>query len=299
MFPNFSKVIILDFHGVLVEHSKWAMADFLGKLNCLFYSGDISARFNEFLATLEPNQYAKDNISKDASSQSFPKLLVEWQKGKKSSKDVVEELKKEIKKNNKFFTSNLEKEMITGICEAMLPDNLSKIVLPVDEMVRLLEEVNLHVDEKGNKKHKLIGLTNWDKESWPIVIADKKFKRLLDCFEKDHIVVSAYIGMAKPEEEIYKHVMEKFKLNPSECIFFDDQPANVESAKKLGLDAHVHSEYPKTRKIFEEKELLPAKQKKKPTWTSKKDKSEKAAEPKLTKKDTLKTPAKELSKTIC
>lgn len=45
--------------------------------------------------------------------------------------------------------------------------------------------------------------------------------------------------MAKPDPEIYEYLFETYKLKPEECFFIDDLSANIETAKKLGMDGIV------------------------------------------------------------
>lgn len=265
-----SKTIVFDFHGVLVEHSKWAMADFLGKFNCLMYPDDLHARFNAFLETLEPHPTVCYTL--EGKTKCLPKIMVEWQKGEKTSQQALAVMQKHMNAQKDFFQSKLEKELMGLVCEAMMPENLSKVIIPVDEMVRLLEEIKRLTDEKGNKLHKIIGLTNWDKESFKLISQEKKFKRLFDCFEK--VFVSGEIGMVKPEEAIYKHVLKECKVQAKDCIFIDDQQENINAAKRIGIDTICHKDYQTTRKLLEEKDVLEPKTKKiKKTWYSKEEKA--------------------------
>jgi putative hydrolase of the HAD superfamily len=43
--------------------------------------------------------------------------------------------------------------------------------------------------------------------------------------------------MVKPEPEVFLHLLEKFGLRAPESVFIDDLPANVESARQVGLHA--------------------------------------------------------------
>lgn len=43
--------------------------------------------------------------------------------------------------------------------------------------------------------------------------------------------------MAKPEEGIYKRLIEEYSIKPEESIFIDDSMANTEAAKKLNFNA--------------------------------------------------------------
>ena len=52
------------------------------------------------------------------------------------------------------------------------------------------------------------------------------------------IVDSAWVGMRKPDPEIYKLTLERMGgLPPEACLFVDDNELNVEAARKLGMTA--------------------------------------------------------------
>ncbi len=60
------------------------------------------------------------------------------------------------------------------------------------------------------------------------------------------VVDSAFVGMRKPDPEIYELTLERVRaldglagLEPAECLFVDDVEANVDAARALGLKA-VH-----------------------------------------------------------
>ena len=51
-----------------------------------------------------------------------------------------------------------------------------------------------------------------------------------------------WIISIKPDEKIYRHILEKYKLNAEECLFIDDVEVNVEGAKKVGMKAEIFKE---------------------------------------------------------
>lgn len=56
----------------------------------------------------------------------------------------------------------------------------------------------------------------------------------------DLIVDSAWVGMRKPEPDIYELTLERLGgIDPRRCLFVDDNELNVEAARKLGMRA-VH-----------------------------------------------------------
>ncbi len=58
----------------------------------------------------------------------------------------------------------------------------------------------------------------------------------------DAVVISAEVGMRKPEQRIFRHTAELLGLAPGECVFIDDIEANVLAAQALGLTAVQHQE---------------------------------------------------------
>lgn len=53
----------------------------------------------------------------------------------------------------------------------------------------------------------------------------------------DGKIVSYQVHMIKPDERIYRHLLDSYQLKPKECLFFDDRPENVRAAKRLGIQA--------------------------------------------------------------
>jgi len=55
----------------------------------------------------------------------------------------------------------------------------------------------------------------------------------------DGIVISADVGMVKPDPEIYALAAERIGLPPAECVFVDDMESNIEAARAAGMQG-VH-----------------------------------------------------------
>src|SRR5580704_14360872 len=58
----------------------------------------------------------------------------------------------------------------------------------------------------------------------------------------DVVVISAEVGMRKPEERIFRHTAELMGLEPEECVFIDDVAANIAAAEAIGLIGVHHRE---------------------------------------------------------
>ena len=51
----------------------------------------------------------------------------------------------------------------------------------------------------------------------------------------DVLVWSFQLKMAKPDPDIYRHVLKELGTRPEETLFLDDRPVNVEAANALGF----------------------------------------------------------------
>lgn len=58
---------------------------------------------------------------------------------------------------------------------------------------------------------------------------------IADCF--DVIVISALVGMMKPDPAIYRLTLNQLQVAPQEAVFIDDMRENVEAAAALGIHA--------------------------------------------------------------
>ena len=52
------------------------------------------------------------------------------------------------------------------------------------------------------------------------------------------IIVSAEVGLAKPDPAIYHLVMQRLSVSPQQCFFIDDIRVNVAAAQEVGWTAH-------------------------------------------------------------
>lgn len=91
-------------------------------------------------------------------------------------------------------------------------------------MYQLLQEL------KANPHVRLYGLTNWSMETFPQARAKFGVLQLID-----HYVVSGDIGAVKPQPVIFNTLLGRYNLPVDQCIFIDDNPANIAGAERLGL----------------------------------------------------------------
>jgi putative hydrolase of the HAD superfamily len=56
----------------------------------------------------------------------------------------------------------------------------------------------------------------------------------------DDVVVSADVGLAKPDPAIFRLAAERLGVAPEACLMIDDQAQHIEGARAAGLRAHLH-----------------------------------------------------------
>jgi 2-haloacid dehalogenase len=51
-------------------------------------------------------------------------------------------------------------------------------------------------------------------------------------------IVSADVGLVKPDQAIFELFLTRYGLSAQDCLFIDDSAANVEGARRVGMAAH-------------------------------------------------------------
>jgi putative hydrolase of the HAD superfamily len=74
---------------------------------------------------------------------------------------------------------------------------------------------------------------SWGSEAYPRDVFDDMYNA---------VVISAEVGMRKPEERIFLHAADLLGLAPSECVFIDDMEANIRVAEATGMVGVLHTQ---------------------------------------------------------
>lgn len=83
-------------------------------------------------------------------------------------------------------------------------------------------------------RYNIFGLTNWSMETFPL--ARQKFAILQMI---NNYVVSADVHLVKPDPAIFHLALDRFGIDATATTFIDDNPANVEAAKAIGIQGIV------------------------------------------------------------
>lgn len=96
---------------------------------------------------------------------------------------------------------------------------------PLHDTVDLLREL------RDQKEHRLLALTNWSAETFPVALERYEF---LHWFEG--IVVSGTEKTRKPFADIYQLLLDRYNVTPERAVFIDDSLKNVQGAEFLGIN---------------------------------------------------------------
>lgn len=58
-------------------------------------------------------------------------------------------------------------------------------------------------------------------------------EKMIDAF--DHIIISAEVGVAKPDPQIFRIALDQAGVHPSEAVFVDDFNINIKGCEKVGI----------------------------------------------------------------
>ncbi len=102
---------------------------------------------------------------------------------------------------------------------------------------RVITDTADYLGELKQRGYKIYILSNLATESY-------EFVKKLDFFQKiDGGVFSTFENACKPEEKLYRVLLERYNLNADECVFLDDKPENIEVAEKLGINGIVFTDF--------------------------------------------------------
>jgi putative hydrolase of the HAD superfamily len=129
----------------------------------------------------------------------------------------------------------------TAVVQAQLPDDIQlegfreiyfSHLHPNEPMIELMRDLR-------GRGLRMAMLTNNVREWEPLWRAKLPVDEIFEV-----VVDSAFVGMRKPEREIYELTLERLgDLRPEECVFVDDVDVNCAVAAELGMTA-VHYQSP-------------------------------------------------------
>jgi len=221
--------VVFDLGGVLFNTNKRACMHELGLTNLIRYKlfarkdpEKLKERLYDAL-----NRSARGNeplvSACDPDGCQMPGLMCSWMTGQKQCQDIRNLICTRIEENPNWFSSSIEQRLVRRMARMMFdPARFAKTQKLVPDALPLV----LRCKQQG---HRLVVLSNWDRESFQII--RKQYRHFFDLF--DEIFISGDAGSMKPSPEIFQLVTRNAAA--SSCIFVDNQQENLDTAQKLGF----------------------------------------------------------------
>lgn len=222
------KTIIFDVGDVLFEsntakHASKLFTASLTRPSLLysFFTLDIRDDLFKVLSSVPAQTDSSTQIMYN-SNQPMPQIMVDWMLSINPCEEI---LQKSLSTLATLDYSKNQKTVLKKIIETLfIPSNFAHSVKPIRSMIKLVESLKNH-------GYKLCILSNWDKESFPLL--QRGHHKLFNKF--DQIMISGEEGSGKPNEDFYNKLLQAGQLTPNECIFIDDEPNNLPTAQELGI----------------------------------------------------------------
>lgn len=223
------KTVIFDLGGVLFSTNSNAknqliLYTLITNPTLLYYliNFDVKREYFKLLHQVPAQSTAAINHQ----SEPMPQIMVDWQTGLVTPEELKEKIIYHIQQSNHSISI---KNLCIAIADFMFtPQSLANSQIPIQEMVQLAKKLK-------HAGYQLFALSNWDEYSFEIM--KEQHPKIFELF--DGIMISGEEKIAKPSSEFYQKLIEKFKLNPSQCIFIDDEPINIKAGKELGFESII------------------------------------------------------------
>lgn len=205
------------------------------------------------ISTIGPINTLKHYYYNKSFSQAYEKMFkfgnlifkknckMAWFKGEISADELSAKIQENIDKKefDYFFKNQAERKLIKYGILLILPEHILKIT-------NLSFAALDFVIDCFDAGHELFILSNWDPIS--IELIKNKFPELFGMFKKENIIISGHIGIAKPDKEIYKLLLQD--SDPMDYYFIDDFQENIDAACALGINGILHKDWPTTTNLL-------------------------------------------------
>jgi len=107
--------------------------------------------------------------------------------------------------------------------DARYPESISGPIWATVEILRAIKQAGYPV----------YALSNWPTEKWQLIRPRFEFFNWFD-----EIVISGEVGLAKPDPQIFRLLLDRIGYAPAECLYIDDAAHNIVVAAQLGFRTH-------------------------------------------------------------
>ena len=189
--------------------------------NIVFDLGGVILNIDYHKTAQAFNSLGCENFDEIYSQKQQKGLFDEFETGQIPSQEFINEILR-------VLPLGIEPKEVVDAWNAML------LNLPQERIDRL---------ESLSQTHRIFLLSNTNQiheEAFTKIIQNENgIKSFNHLFEK--VYFSHYIGMRKPNREVFDFVLRENGLNPSETLFIDDSPQHLVGAEKAGIKTLLYN----------------------------------------------------------
>lgn len=152
---------------------------------------------------------------------------------------------------NEFDKGLVSVEEIIDIFAKEAPEYRSYIAKIFEDPTKMIDQYDYAkpwIKELKDRGYKVYILSNWSKPTYYACLDNElDFLPLVD-----GAVFSFQEHVIKPDKKIFEIICDRYKINPSEAVFLDDNEANVISSREFGLNTIHFKSYEQGRAELEE-----------------------------------------------
>jgi putative hydrolase of the HAD superfamily len=130
--------------------------------------------------------------------------------------------------------TQLEAELAYQDQFGLTKDETQKMFFHVMDHQEMIDGTVAIANRLKQSGYRVFGLTDNVRE---IVAYHKARNTFWELFEG--AVVSAEIGLMKPDPAIFRHMLDTFSIAAAETVFLDDYQVNIDGAKSVGIEAKL------------------------------------------------------------
>ena len=200
-----------DIHDAFKANCNKMRDALITRRTVVFDVGEVLVDFNE------DNAFKAMNIPEDAKAAIREALHMVWKSPEKTD----------------FVTLEEEKEMVREVLEEKYHKYIDIAYDTFPKFNKLFPNWKKFITMFKNRGFKIYILSNWSKWDWDEKASKDRLFKFLDYV--DGAIVSWMVKVKKPDYRIYEALFNKYNIDPSDCIFFDDKEENREVGTKLGM----------------------------------------------------------------
>lgn len=138
------------------------------------------------------------------------------------------------------------RETIRAACPDLKADVDRIMRLDFYDRLELKKDTEEFLRSLKSQGYKIYFLSNFPPEGFEWI--ERKF----DFFKLgDGEIISGRAGCNKPDPEIYELLLNTYGLQPTETVFIDDLPINIEAAEKFGIHGIIFTSADDAREKFQ------------------------------------------------